>query len=166
MAPSKIDISESTMLTVVPLWIDGTPTKSSSAQTFPVHSAAQGRDVYLAQSADVATAKAAADSSMKAFQTWKKVGPVYRRDLLMRVAAILSRRKDELKRIAIEETSCNDAWAEMNVNVAIENLYEVASRITSVAGEIPQMASSDHTALIFKEPIGPILSIAPLVAVS
>lgn len=151
----------STNLTVVPLWIDGAPTKSSSAQTFAVYSALQGRDIYMAQSADVASAKLAADSSFRAFQTWKKVGPVYRRDLLMKVATILSRRKDELKKIAMEETSCDDAWAEMNVNVAIENLYEVASRITSIAGELPQMTNSEHTALIFKEPLGPILSIAP-----
>ncbi|CAM1503360.1 Fc.00g081360.m01.CDS01 [Cosmosporella sp. VM-42] len=161
MDPLRVDISEPTRLPVVPLWIDGEPTKPSTSRTFPVHCAAQGRDVYLAESADVAAAKLAADSSWKAFQTWKKVGPVHRRDLLMRVAAVLARRKDQLKMIAMEETSCNDAWAEMNVNVAIENLYEVASRITSVTGEIPQMASLQHTALIFREPIGPILSIAP-----
>ncbi|KAF7560947.1 hypothetical protein G7046_g3199 [Stylonectria norvegica] len=160
MAPSKVDIVDSSQLEVVPLWIDGAPAKSSS-QTFPVYSAAQGRNVYLAQSADVAAATAAAESSLKAFQKWKRTGPIHRRDLVMRVAAIMTRRKEEFKKAAIDETSCNDAWAEMNINVAIENLYETASRITSVAGEIPQMASPSHTALVFKEPVGPILSIAP-----
>lgn len=158
-----VDTIESAKIPTIPLWIDGEATEPSSGQLFPVHSAAQGRDVYLAQSADVAAAKLAADSSIKAFQTWKKQGPLHRRDLLMRVAAIMTRRKEEFKRAAMEETSCAEAWAEMNVNVAIENLYETASRITSVSGQIPQMANSDCTALIFKEPLGPILSIAPSV---
>jgi acyl-CoA reductase-like NAD-dependent aldehyde dehydrogenase len=150
-----------TGLAVIPLWIDGGPARASPPQVFPVYGALEGRNVYLAQSADVASAKQAADAALLAFQTWKKKGPIARRQLLTRVATILNQKRNELKRIQVEETSCTEAWAEMNVNLAVETIHEIASRISSVSGEIPQMANPEHMALVFREPLGPILTIAP-----
>ncbi|KAH8892189.1 aldehyde dehydrogenase [Thozetella sp. PMI_491] len=156
-----LEIDPTSKLEVVPLWIDGASATASPAQTFPVHSAAKGQDVYLAQGADVDAAKKAADAAWAAFQTWRKEGPIQRRDMLLRVATILTQGKEELKQIQMDETSCTKEWAEMNVNLAIETIREFASRITSVSGQIPQMANPEHMALVFKEPIGPILTIAP-----
>src|SRR5262245_39052541 len=107
-----LEIDPKSKLEVVPLWIDGARATASSAQTFPVHGAAKGQDVYLAQAADIDAGKRAADAAWAAFHTWRKEGPIVRRDMLLRVAAILARDKEELKRIQMEETSCTKEWAE------------------------------------------------------
>ena len=154
-------IDDESNLPIVPLWINGEPTKSSPPITFPVHSAAQHKDVYLAQATDAKTARRAVDSAWAAFQSWKKTSHHHRRELLLRVAAIYRRRSEELVQIQIEETSCQEPWARMNVDLAIGLLEEAASRISGIAGEIPQMGNPDSLALVFNEPVGPVLAIAP-----
>jgi acyl-CoA reductase-like NAD-dependent aldehyde dehydrogenase len=148
-------------LKVIPLWINGEPATSSPPVTFPVHSAAQHKDVYLAQAADPPTAKRAVDAAWAAFQGWKKTGHSYRRDLLLGIASIYRRRAEELVQIQIEETSAQEEWARMNVQLAIGILEEVAGRISGISGEIPQMANPNAMALVFNEPVGPVLAIAP-----
>ena len=156
-----LDIEPHSELPIVPLWIDGEAVRSSPPKLFPVHSSLQDKDVFLAHSADVDTAKRAAEAAWTAFLSWKKQGPVFRRDLLLRVADNYERRTEQLIKLQMEETSCTETWARMNVALATETVKEIASRITSISGEIPQMASSEHLALVFREPIGPVLTIAP-----
>jgi acyl-CoA reductase-like NAD-dependent aldehyde dehydrogenase len=157
--PLVIDSPSS--LPVVPLWINGEAATSSPPITFTVHSAAQHKDVYLAQATDTETARRAVDAAWTAFQDWKKTNHYYRRELLLRVAAIYRRRKEELVKIQIEETSCQEPWARMNVDLAAGMLDEVASRISGITGEIPQMGNPNSMALVFNEPVGPVLAIAP-----
>lgn len=158
---SNLEADAQTGLPVVPLWIDGAPTSSSPSKRFPVHSSQQNKDVYLAESADVKAANLAADAAGKAFQTWRKTSFTHRRDLLFRVAANYIRRTEELVQLQMEETSCTSKWARMNVSLATDSVREVACRISAVSGEIPQMANPEHLALVFREPLGPILTIAP-----
>ena len=146
---------------VVPLWINGASATSTPEIIFPVFSAEQQKVVYLAQSADSQTATHAADVASKAFATWRHVNAVTRRGIVLRAADILESRKDELVRIQREETSCQEGWARINTNFAVRNLREIASRVTSVTGQIPQLEGDGQMALIFKEPIGPVLCIPP-----
>ena len=148
-------------LPVVPLWIDGAATASDPNDIFIVRSAARGKDVGQAHSATAESAKAAAETSWTAFELWRSWNAVRRRDLVLRVANILERRADEIVESQIEETSCTKEWARMNINLAIASVKEVASRLTSVSGEIPSLSNTDQLALVFREPVGPILTIAP-----
>ena len=145
---------------VVPLWLNGEPSTSSSLKTFPVRSANQNNKVvHYAQSADVATAIQACDSAWEAFQSWKQTSAIHRRDILTRTADILLSRRDELVQAQMSETSAGELWSELNVKMAASHIREVANGITSMIGEIPQ-TMMDY-ALCFREPIGPVLSIPP-----
>lgn len=145
----------------VPLWINGQAVKS--ANTFTVRSAQKQQDVGLAYSADVKIAREAVDVAKEAFESWKLTSATHRRDLIFRVAALYRQRMEELVQVQMEETSCQESWARMNVGHAAGIIEEIASRVTSVSGEIPQVASHKSMALVFKEPIGPVLVIAPYV---
>lgn len=146
---------------VVPLWIDGAPATSTPAITFPVISAEHEKTVYVAQSADVQTAAHAADVALKAFATWRHVNAVTRRQIILRAADILESRKEELVKIQREETSCQERWARINTDFAVRNMREIASKVTSIIGQIPPLESENQIALIFKEPVGPVLCIPP-----
>ena len=160
---SVLERDPATGLEIVPLWIDGMPVSPSSKSAIVVHSLSEGRDIYLADSAGPLEARQAADAAGVAFRTWRKTSPVYRRDLLYRVASSLERKTELLVSLQMRETSCSEEWARMNINEATASIREVASRITSISGEIPQLANFNQMALVFKEPLGPILSIAPQV---
>lgn len=145
----------------VPLWINGQPVTSTPPTTFDVHSLAEKRNVLVAQSADKKIALEAADAAQNAFKLWKSSSAVSRRKLLLRVADEYRTRTEQFIRSQVLETSCTETWAQMNVEYAIKLLEEIAARTTSISGEIPSMENPEHLALVFKEPIGPMLTIAP-----
>jgi len=61
----------------------------------------------------------------------------------------------------VDETGASAPWAAFNLNLASEILRDVAGRISSVSGTIPQTATEGVSALVLKEPYGVILAIAP-----
>ena len=146
---------------VIPLWIGGKATTSSPAQTFPVYSSSDGKIVHDAQSADGQAATRAVDAASAAFLSWRKTSPQSRRDLLLRVADKYVAKTPALVESQVLETNCTESWARGNIAYAVEVIRESASRVTSISGDIPQTMSSDRLALVFKEPIGTILTIAP-----
>ena len=152
-----------TGLNVVPLWINGQNTTSTSAR-FSVYCFEQQKDVFLAESADKESATRAVDAALKAFKTWKKTPVIPRRNLLLKVASIIRAREEELVQAQREETSVVELWARKNVSLAADLVEEVASSLSSMRGEIPQTASEGSLALVLNEPIGPILTIAPYVS--
>lgn len=148
-------------LEVVPLWIDGVAAESSQGTTFSVYSAKQEKDVHKAQSADAKDANRAADVALKAFGTWRNTSAYERQALLFRAADIFEARKVEAISLQVEETSCEASWAGFNVRYGLSVMREIASRVTSVFGELPRTTSEANLCLVFKEPIGPSLLIAP-----
>ncbi|KAK5044556.1 hypothetical protein LTR84_010680 [Exophiala bonariae] len=151
-----------TGLPVVPLWINGELVTSAEAGTFPVFSAAQNKDVYLAQSADAGLAAKAAESAESAFQQWSNTPAASRRDIINRMKDLLTERKQELIAVQAEETSCSLSWAEFNIPYTTSTLAEIAARVTTAcAGELPAISTQGVMGFVFKESIGPVLLIAP-----
>lgn len=158
--PTTID--KETGLPVVPLWINGGPITSAEVGMFPVFSAKQHKNVYLAQSADVKLARLAAQSAHSAFKQWKNTSAASRRDIINRMVELLKARTKELVAVQMEETSCSQSWAEFNVPYTIHTLAEIAARVTTAcAGELPAMSTQGPMGFVFKESIGPVLLIAP-----
>jgi acyl-CoA reductase-like NAD-dependent aldehyde dehydrogenase len=158
--PTTVD--KETGLEVVPLWIDGAPAKSANEATFEVYSAAKQKNVFLAQSADVESAARAAESSRKAFSRWKRTPAAARRNIVLRYVDLIQERADKLIELQIEETSCSEAWAKFNINYTVNMLSEVAARVTAACtGELPPMANDGTFGIVIREPIGPVLLIAP-----
>jgi acyl-CoA reductase-like NAD-dependent aldehyde dehydrogenase len=59
------------------------------------------------------------------------------------------------------ETSCKAFFAAFQIEFATSCIQEIASRISSMVGEVPNVASPDTMGFIFREALGPILLIAP-----
>ena len=146
---------------VVPLWINGEATTSTPVVTFAVQSMSTSEAVHHAHSANTQAAERAVEAAAAAFVSWRKTSPQSRRDLLLRVADKYEALTPALIDSQMLETSCTEAWARGNIQYAAEIIRESASRITSVSGDIPQTQGPDRLALVFKQPIGPVLTIAP-----
>lgn len=146
---------------IVPLWIGGAPRWSPQSSTFPVTNASQAKIVHYASSVTPPEARLFTTSSKEAFKSWKQASHVTRRDLILRVAAHYEANATKLINLQILETSCTEAWARTNVDLATRYLKEIAACISSVTGVIPQIEKPNTMGFVFKEPIGPILCIAP-----
>ncbi|KAI9709253.1 MAG: hypothetical protein M1820_003373 [Bogoriella megaspora] len=147
---------------VVPIWINGVAVEAPKIHTFPVTSSITNEVVHHAQSVDIATAQAACDAATNAFKSWKRTSISTRRDMLLRVADIFSQRASDFIKIQMEETSCDEPWAQNNITTTVNYLREIASCIsTSIQGTIPSLEKPNTMGFIFKEPVGSILVIPP-----
>jgi acyl-CoA reductase-like NAD-dependent aldehyde dehydrogenase len=150
-----------TQLETIPLVIDGEPIVSSPSVTFPVYSLEQQKEVLLAESADVAAANRAAESSWEAFKSWKKTPGSTRRKLLQRYADLLRQHEEDLVAAQRLETSVIEMWARKNVQLAADLIEEIATCVTRLEGSIPQSQTPGSMAMVFAVPVGPVLSISP-----
>jgi acyl-CoA reductase-like NAD-dependent aldehyde dehydrogenase len=149
-------------LDVVPLWINGKATDFDPNNLIEVNSAAQSKKVYFAQSATVGNATAAVEAAAEAFKTYSQVPYHVRRRLLMKAADVLESKVEELARYQMEETSCPETWGRFNVILAAKAIREIAASITIAAtGEMPPPETNNSFCLVYKQPIGSVLTIAP-----
>ena len=152
---------QATGLQVVPLWIDGKETTSSPERTFPVYSAKQEKNVYMAHSADTKIATQAVEIAWRSFESWRQTSANVRRDIILKAAEIFESKTKEIIAVQVEETSCEVSWAGFNLAYGLSNMREIAGSITSVFGEMPRVDAETNLALVFKEPVGPCLLISP-----
>jgi acyl-CoA reductase-like NAD-dependent aldehyde dehydrogenase len=143
----------------IPLCIDNQPVHTSS--TIPVTHASTGTTIHHASSASSQQATQAVDASWKAFKSWRQSTHVTRRDLILRVAAYFESHHADFVARQLEETSCTEAWAKQNTTLSVSYLKEIAAQVSSVTGTIPPTEKPNTLGFVFKEPIGPILCIAP-----
>lgn len=144
----------------VPLWIDGKPL-TNSLPTFPVTHAKSSSTSHTAVSASPKEALLAVESAQTAFKTWRSANHVTRRELILKVAAYYETHAQTIIETQMSETSCEEAWAKMNIDLSCQYLREIAAVISSVNGTIPQLEKPGTMGFVFKEPIGTVLCIAP-----
>ena len=88
--------------------------------------------------------------------------PGFRRDLFLRAAEELVRRKDDLWHFCSTETGSTEPYFEFDFNDALESLKSCAGLIVSAqAGSTPSMLDEDRSAMLVKEPYGVVCAIAP-----
>lgn len=143
----------------IPLLINNEPYTTSAS--FPVHNPATGAFLHNFSSASIADADLAIKTSQAAFPAWRALPPPKKRDIFLKAASIFESRHEELSRYMIEETGAAPSWAAFNLGLAPDIMRDVAGRISSISGSIPQTAEEDTHALVLKEPYGVILAIAP-----
>ena len=148
-----------TSLYTVPAQIGGE--ESILSQTFPVRSPLDGRLLHHCSSASPAEAIRAVESSQLAFPAWAKLPPAQKRDIFLATAANFESRAEELTKYMIEETGASDFWARFNIRLSVDMLKDVAGRISSIKGEAPILGEEGTSAIVFREPYGVILGIAP-----
>ena len=143
----------------VPLWLDGK--EIETYVTYDVISPATGQVLYKSCSASVEDANAAVESASQAFESWSQTKPSVRRDVLLRAADGLLKRKDELFKLSSEETGAADSMFGFEFQLAVEACKTVAGLISAVVGSVPTPMDEGKSAMVFREPYGVVLSIAP-----
>lgn len=148
--------------TVIPIYIDGKTLPLDRSHLITVRSAHEQRDIHYAQGATAEIAHEAAAVAYRAFKEWRTTTFHFRRDLLLRVALNIEAREDEFVALQRQETSCAESWARFNVGLACRAIREIASQISAeCTGELPPGESNSAFCMVFKEPVGPVLAIAP-----
>lgn len=143
----------------VPAQIAGKETLTS--QTFDVRSPIDDKLIHKCASASASDAIAAVDSCQAAFPAWRDLPPAAKRDIFLKTAAVFESRSAELTKYMIEETGASEFWAGFNVTLGADILKDVAGRISSLRGEAPTTGVPGTSAIVYKEPYGVILGIAP-----
>ena len=84
------------------------------------------------------------------------------RNILLKAADIMESRIDELAGYVSQETGMADQLAKsFMVITAVEMMRDVAGRATGIVGAIPETTMPGTEALVFKEPFGVVVGIAP-----
>lgn len=146
---------------VVPTWINGAAKALEPSRIFPITSAAQSKTVHYAESASYSSARDAADAAWEAFAPWRNSKYHERRELLLRVADLYSQRADELTHWQVLETSCSEQYARFNIKLAINMIKEFAGTLVQATTGATPPIQAEGVALVFKEPVGPVLLIPP-----
>ena len=132
-----------------------------TANSFPVYSPATGSLLHHFSSASISDTDAAIKAAAAAYPAWKILPPSKKRDIFVKAAEIMDSRRSEMEKYMVNETGAAPGWAAFNLGLASEILRDVAGRISSIQGSIPQTAQEGVSALVYKEPYGVILAIAP-----
>ncbi|KAF5629401.1 aldehyde dehydrogenase [Fusarium sp. NRRL 52700] len=148
-----------TKLHTVPFLINGSD--HTSERAVDVVSPASGEVIHRYHSADVKDANAAVEAAAEAFKSWRKTRPSERRDLFLKAAEIMEKRRDELRKYSMSETGSDATWADFDISTGISHLKEVAGRIGTLEGAIPTVSDPNTTALVLREPYGVVVAIAP-----
>jgi acyl-CoA reductase-like NAD-dependent aldehyde dehydrogenase len=128
---------------------------------FEVRAPATGQLSGHCASASVDDATRAIEAAKAAFPTWSKMKPYARRDILLKAADIMVSRKEELIQYQREETGAARPFSEATLNLGVDFIRDVAGRIATVEGTVPSVGIDGESAMVFKQPYGVILSIAP-----
>jgi acyl-CoA reductase-like NAD-dependent aldehyde dehydrogenase len=149
-------------LDILPLIIDNEPVHPDGARVATTTSTNTNGPYVKYVSASVYEAVRAVESSHKAFLSWSRTQPHVRSGILRQVAALLRENAQELVQLQVAETNCPELWGRINVLWAALHLEEMAGRITSaLMGELPVVQTPGQIGLVFKRPVGPVLSIPP-----
>lgn len=144
----------------VPFWINGEQVKGSL--TFDITSPLTDKKLYKSAAATEADVHAAVAAAEKAAPAWAETKVTHRRDLLLKAAEELERRKDSMWHYCHHETASTEMYFAFDFADALEALRSTAGLIHSVAqGSVPEMSQPGRTAILVPEPFGVVLAIAP-----
>lgn len=143
----------------VPFLINGKDYQSSKA--FDLISPSTGDVVHKYHSAELDDATAAVDAAAGAFKAWRRTTPAHRRDVFLKAAEVMQKRREELRQYMIDETGCDAGWADFNLDTTMNHIKDVAGRIATIEGSFPTPASPDTSAIVMQEPYGVVFAVAP-----
>lgn len=145
---------------VIPLQINGKDVISDV--TFDVINPSTGEVIWKCCSVSKEDTIKAVEAAQAAFPKWSKTKPDERRDIFLRAAEIMKRRHDELFKYAADETASPPMMiTKINIENAIGLIKDTAGRISTIQGFVPESSEVGTSAIVFKEPYGVVLGIAP-----
>lgn len=139
-SPGKFDSSST-----IPLWLDGKEITTST--TFDVISPLDQKTLYKSSSASEDDAHAAIAAAEKALPAWSQTKPNVRRDIFLKAAEELSRRRDECFHYSRTNTGAAESMFGFEFQLAVDACKDVAGLIGAVQGSIPTSVAEGTTAL-------------------
>ncbi|MCJ1287282.1 hypothetical protein MMC26_006630 [Xylographa opegraphella] len=145
---------------IIPLQINGKEVETST--TFDVVDPSTGKVIWKSASASKEDAINAIEAAQAAFPAWSQTKPSKRRDIMLKAAEILQSRSEELGGYMMTETGSQAAFATgFNIPTSVEMLKDIAGRIVTISGSLPVCGEEGTNAIVYKEPYGVVLGIAP-----
>jgi aldehyde dehydrogenase (NAD+) len=144
-----------------PMYIGGKERKSSSGETFATLNPATGEKIALFQKGTRADAKAAVNAAQRGYEKWSAVPAPRRGEILLKVAQILRRRKEELSRLLVLEMGKVIAEARGDVQEAIDVFEYMAGEGRRFFGNTTPSELPDKFCMTVRRPIGVVGLITP-----
>ncbi|KAH7027713.1 aldehyde dehydrogenase [Microdochium trichocladiopsis] len=144
---------------IVPFVINGEQVQPKD--TFDVVAPGTGKVLHKCGNADVAVVNQAVEAAAAAGKEWGRTLPSKRRDIFLKAAEVLESRREELGKFQADETGAPPGWPEFNLGNAIDMLKDIAGRVATIQGAVPTTASPDVSSMVWKEPYGVVLAMAP-----
>jgi len=154
-------MTDTAPLPVVPHWIDGARSPSTSGRTAPVYDPARGvvtKEVALADAAEIERAIASAHA---AFPAWRDLSLAKRQAILFRFRELLEAEKGELAEIITSEHGkvVSDALGEITRG---QEVVEFATGLAHhLKGEYSEQVSTGVDVYSTKQPLGVVGVISP-----
>lgn len=104
---------------------------------------------------------AAFAAAKKAFLSWSKTNAIERRDIMLKAAEILRRRKDEVIDWLVNEAGSTYLKAEMEISLTYDMIIEASSFPTRMNGMITPSSIPGKENYIYRKPLGVIAIISP-----
>jgi acyl-CoA reductase-like NAD-dependent aldehyde dehydrogenase len=130
--------------------------------TFAVDSPLTSETIYECSSAGVPEALSAVAAAQEAFPQWSRTKPANRRNIFLKAASILSERRDEVWECIHNETGVERSFFTISLETTVEMIKDTAGKIaTAVESYLPVIGEVGSSAVVYKEPYGVVLGIAP-----
>jgi len=143
------------------LYINGEWAKSASGKTFATTNPATGETLAAFQVGTQQDVFRAVEAAEKTFPRWKKFPPPKRGEILLKAAAIMRQRKDELGEMVTQEMGKVISEGKGDVQEAIDFLEYIAGEGRRLLGETTPSELPDKLCLTLKQPIGVVGCITP-----
>ena len=143
------------------LYIGGEWRKSAAANMFATQNPANGEDLAFFVGGRAEDVDLAVEAATRAFPAWKNYPPPGRGIILLRAAAILRRRKDELGEMVTREMGKIIAEGKGEIQEAIDFFEYIAGEGRRLLGETTPSELPDKICLTLRQPIGVVGCITP-----
>lgn len=149
------------------LFIDGQARVAGSGRHLEVIDPASGEIISRVGEASQADIDAAVASSRQGFAHWSKAAPAVRGGVLLKLADLLERNREELAQIeTLQSGKLIQISRNFEVDQAAHFLRYYAGWATKIGGEtitpsLPSFNGEQYTAFTLREPIGVVVGIVP-----
>ena len=149
------------------LFIDGGYVQSRSSQTLEVINPATGKVIAQVANANPADIDAAVESAKRGFKQWSQATPATRGNVLLKLADLLERHREELAQIeTCQSGKIIHISRAFEVDQAAHFLRYYAGWATKISGQtitpsLPSFAGERYTAYTLRQPVGVVVGIVP-----
>ncbi|KAH8600923.1 aldehyde dehydrogenase domain-containing protein [Bisporella sp. PMI_857] len=145
---------------VIPLWINGK--EEVSISTFDVVSPHNNEVCWRSANAVREDALKAVEAAKAAFPSWSQTKPAFKQKILFKAADLLEERIPEYGSFMRTEMGADIGTSDYFVlPLAVSMMRDVAGRISTIVGSVNTTQDEGTSAMVWKEPYGVTLGIAP-----